>query len=234
MEESDNSQPLICSWFQKLQTDLALLAAAEPLGPFPMSHGELLAEVLYDCANELFAAGLLATHLRRFGRDSDPLGHFWTRCEWCKFDISYGRAANRFDDWNKAWNRGETGDIGCLELKLLYSHFPTSATTDRVEELKRQMLERQTSTNGRCRLSARSDTSKPYRYDGLILFVGDDFSDNRTVCERTIQSAQLASLFPATGWTELVCLSADQIQSLFPRSDIMNSWKIHAKLVTLR
>jgi hypothetical protein len=80
-----------------------------------------VAEVLSDVSGEQYLNALTARSLRGFWR-SRGRASFWARCEWAKTDISYGEATARFDNWDAAWRAGESGDLGQIEAKVIYSH----------------------------------------------------------------------------------------------------------------
>jgi hypothetical protein len=100
-----------------------------------------IVEVLSDSSNEQYLNAITAKHLRAFGRRACG-DRFWARSEWAKTDISYGVAKGPFDDWERAWSAGTTGDVGQIEAKLVYEHFTEATKLAKVQELSRQLEQR--------------------------------------------------------------------------------------------
>ena len=121
------------------------VAFAEAWFPFFVDHarerGHELAEMMTDCAREELLNSHAARHMRSFGRRRHP--HFWARCEWEDVDISFGQAKGKFpvtpSAWNDEWDRGNTGDLGIIEAKLVYQHLPHGkALIERMTQQLRQ------------------------------------------------------------------------------------------------
>jgi len=131
--------------------------------------GRMMLEILTDAASELFCSAILAAHLRRFGAQRFASNKFWVRCEWAKFDLSYGIARETFSDWDKAWARGITGDLGTIEVKVIYKHYAESKYLAKVADLAAQLQARRRQIAA-WRASGPQDGGKEtYGYYGLLL-----------------------------------------------------------------
>lgn len=92
-----------------------------------------LIEVLSDSSNELHANALVARHMRSYGQRLHE--RFWVRTEWDKCDISFGIATKLIEEWETAWVNNQTGDLGVIEAKVLYSHYTRSKVVSKASQL---------------------------------------------------------------------------------------------------
>ncbi len=191
---------------------------ARPGASKPASQGAYLLEVLSDAANELCVVGYLATHLRAYGRRFHYAGNdmFWVRSEWCKFDLCFGAATARFTDWNQAWNDGTTGDLGCIEVKIIYEHFPDEKQLGLGDRLAGQLETNRRQTQA-WRGTRRSSTLRKLEatYHGMIFYVGTASSAPPTHLPRAE-----AGLVQCGVWRKVATFSAAELESLWPRSDL--------------
>lgn len=125
---------------------------------WPSSLMHFILEDLSDSANELLLNAIAAAHLRRHGRKRQGDG-FWVRREWTKTDISYGLAQGQFRDWNLAWWKGTTGDLGQIEAKLCYTHLYAG----RIGALKKQLSARRVADT-----NAAKEQRRTQSYHGLV------------------------------------------------------------------
>lgn len=107
----------------------------------PTERAREVTEVLSDASSEQYLNALTALSLRGFWRGRGKTS-FWVRSEWAKTDISYGQATKRFDYWNAAWKAGESGDLGQIEAKVIYSHHGPRGREHKLSKLKRQLKRR--------------------------------------------------------------------------------------------
>ena len=119
-------------------------------------HTTEIIEVLSDCSSELFLNALTARHIRLYGRERG-IARLWARCEWAKTDISFGVATQAFNEWEGAWTRKETGDIGQIEAKLVYHGYQPGkrlamARKLRDELRRRRKADRDAGRQGQCYL----------------------------------------------------------------------------------
>lgn len=180
--------------------------------------GQLVLEVFSDSSNELFACGLLATHLRRFGREffQTPGRQFWVRSEWAKFDLCYGLAHESFRDWNHAWNDGITGDLGTIEVKVVYSTYGTDKIVGTMVTLAQQLATRIRQVfDWRKEAPNTAVPCAESSYHGLVFYVAE--SDHNPADVAALQCRGLNRL---AAWERVATLSSDERRALWPRSDI--------------
>lgn len=132
----------IQTWFETFTRDLR--SPQTGMGPWPGSPLAMVLEAMSDASPEQFVNPLVAMHLRRFGASwarergfVDRL--FWVRSEWQKVDLCYGLATPfEGDDFNDAWNRHATGDLGEIETKIWYSHLssPIGTVAAQIQKLR--------------------------------------------------------------------------------------------------
>lgn len=168
----------IADWYEDLLAALRL-------------EGDRLVEMFTDTSNENLLNSLAAQHMREYGRKHRLQG-FWARCEWAKTDISFGRADQAFQDWDRAWIQGLTGDIGQIESKALYSHYGVGKCREKLVELHSQLEER-----------VKKDQGRPQqRYLGMVLFfvyVPHDVEDAPAYTESCVHDPAWAPLFELAG-----------------------------------
>ncbi|MBV6418704.1 MAG: hypothetical protein CMLOHMNK_03634 [Steroidobacteraceae bacterium] len=138
----------IAQWFKEFR--LHLMESPE---------GRSLLEALTDSANERMVCALAASHLRKFGR-TEAL--FWVRTEWGKYDISWGRAKDHFQNWEQAHTAGIAGYAGVIEAKVIYGFWPPEKKQVVIAEMIRQLRARR-----------KNDGNDPtLEYFGLVTYVG--------------------------------------------------------------
>lgn len=199
-------------WFRTLCADLYdPTAVIKVFGGNRIGSGML--EVLTDASNELFAAGIIAAHLRRFGAAHHPQvanGHFWVRSEWAKFDMCYGIATARFRDWNLAWDNGVTGDCGIIELKVIYSHYDDSKKAEKMDELSRQLKARQEAVRKASNGFPNGDVNN-LAFHGIVLYVD---STESPVCRPLSLKAE--GLQQVSDWELSGMLQAEELLGIWP------------------
>lgn len=162
-------------WFP---TFLEELGAGDRLGE--------IAEVVSDCAKELHLNVIAARSLRSFGRSGNNM--FWVRSEWGHVDISYGAAKEAFVDWDKAWTKGATGDLGQIEAKLVYQHLGFQIPLGTLAQQLQQRFERDRDLRDMGHAVGQN-------YHGIVWFVAHGSSARPYDIEKDLVT-------PATEWTK--------------------------------
>ncbi len=190
------------------------------------SMGHMMIEALSDSSNELFCTAILARHMRRYAA-KQTLERFWVRCEWTKFDLSYGVATEPFSDWNEAWNRGITGDLGTIEVKVIYDHYASSMIKAKINDLVSQLAARRQQVENWRRPKPISGKQKSLGYHGLIIFTG--MSDAATT---TLMSDLKGKLTPIDNWRHLGQIDSNELSKIWPCTNINDARKLSALLVS--
>jgi hypothetical protein len=156
---------LMKDWFSEWRRDLTVRHPLEGRSNHLLPLRETVLEALSDSAPEQFLNPLAAAHLRRFGRLRFKDDWFWVRTEWDDVDICYGLAPNAGleTDWDPAWETGDTGDLGQLEVKVCYEHVRKNIK-DQLRVLGTQLEARRE----RDKPSKLLATRRPQRYHGLV------------------------------------------------------------------
>lgn len=203
-------------WFVTLCRDLRGLTAGGWLQD--RSAGTLLLEVLTDSSNELFVAGFVATHLRRFGQRyfGGSSGHFWARSEWCKFDLCFGLASDVFDNWNDAWTAGITGDLGTIELKVVYAHYSPGKRKGIMSTLDRQLATRQVQVRQWHAAASAGAITDQTTYHGLVFGVTPGLPHDPP----SVPALQSPGLVQIGAWQRVAHMASAELQTLWPRSDL--------------
>lgn len=126
-------------------------------------------EALSDASAEQFLNPLVASDLRKFGRDlasrCAPERVFWVRSEWDKVDLSYG-LAEPFElthaGWQTARKSGTAGELGKCEVKVCYAHFYAG----KIKCLEKQLRQRERASMQQS--SAYGTPAQGLRYYGLV------------------------------------------------------------------
>lgn len=163
-------------WFDTFVNDIGIceLSPGGDTHAFPQNMKSLIIEVLSDASNEQFLNGLMASHLRHWGRKEYDNDLFWARSEWHKTDVSYGLATQSFSyrgrGWDSAWHKGITGDIGQIEVKVCYSHLYSG----KILQLASQLLRREQGDRDNKLLR------RPQLYHGVVWMfdIGQDSLDS--------------------------------------------------------
>ena len=222
----------ICTWFKKLCNDLR--AMEHPVPWFDRGNaGNLLLEVLLDASNELCVSSFLATHLRRFGRDQNCRRTdrwFWVRSEWAKFDLSYGLAFCKFEEWNAAWVVGDTGDLGTIELKVIYDHYDRGTKLKKMDELYRQLVSRR----GEIAKSRSKEGDNLQRqladpaFHGLVIFLSEKGTEIPDVI------ANASELLRVAEWEAVAETSHTEMETLWPCKEMWKTWELRFGLLQLK
>jgi hypothetical protein len=159
-------------WFTTWRGALRHRAGSESTSAHYLPLRETVLEALSDSSAEQFLNPLTARHLRRYGSSLPWVRQhklwFWVRSEWFDVDLSYGLAkpfgrTPRFKDpWNAAWMRGDTGDLGQIEVKVCYTHeYVLDAKIARLSEQLHERRDRDQRDRGNGDL-------RPQNYHGIV------------------------------------------------------------------
>lgn len=114
------------------------------------NHLNDVAEVMSDCSSELYVNSLAAMHLRKFARESG-VPNFWARCEWEKYDVSFGTAENLVKSWEGDYESENVRMTGYIEGKVTYWHYGDAKTDELFQTLATQLGERHAREERRAR-----------------------------------------------------------------------------------